>query len=236
MHAFDGIYNRAAERKGGESTLKLLLPAVLTPEQLAATDASRFLAEMARCLFQAGFVWRVINQKWAGFEEVFHGFDPDAVLSLSAEEWDEIASDKRIVRNGQKVRAVRANAHFIDEITFEYGSFSRFIADWPCADLTGLLTLLKKRGSRLGGSTGPRFLRNVGKDTFVLSHDVVRCLQESGVEIADNPTSKRDLTQVQQTFNAWHQQTGLPYSHLSKIAAYSVGENNPVEIILKNSA
>ncbi|MDX8411529.1 MAG: DNA-3-methyladenine glycosylase I [Mariprofundaceae bacterium] len=176
MLAFDAIHHRAVERKGGASILKLLLPVVLTPEQLAAKDASRFLAEMARCLFQAGFVWRIINQKWAGFEEVFHGFELNAVLGLSSEAWDEIASDKRIVRNGQKIRAVRANAHFIEGITIEHGSFPRFIADWPSADLTGLFALLKQRGSRLGGNTGQRFLRNVGKDTFVLSRDVVRLL------------------------------------------------------------
>ncbi|MDX8411528.1 MAG: hypothetical protein R8K46_06655 [Mariprofundaceae bacterium] len=55
------------------------------------------------------------------------------------------------------------------------------------------------------------------------------------MEIADNPTSRRDMTQTQETFNAWQQQTGLPYSHLSKIAAFSVGENHPVEMILSNS-
>lgn len=234
MHAFDAIHYRAAERKGGESVLKLLLPTVPTPQKLAIKDPSRFLAEMTRCLFQAGFVWRVINQKWAGFEEVFHGFDLDTVLCLPTEAWDEIATDTRIVRNAQKVRAVRANAYFIEEITLEHGSFPCFIADWPGADLTGLFALLKNRGSRLGGNTGQRFLRNVGKDTFVLSKDVVRCLQESGAEIADNPTSNRDLAQVQETFNAWHQQTGLPYSHLSRIAAFSVGENHPVEMILGN--
>jgi len=235
MHAFEPIRRRAAKRKGGEAALERLLPADCTSEELAATDVSRFLAEMTRCLFQAGFVWRVINQKWAGFEEVFHGFDLDVVLSLTAEAWDDIAADKRIVRNTQKVRAVRANAHFIEEITIEYGSFPCFIADWPDTDLIGLFELLKKHGSRLGGNTGRRFLRNVGKDTFLLSKDVVRCLQESGADIADNPTSRRDLAQIQQIFNVWHQQTGLPYSHLSRIAGFSVGENHPVEIILSHA-
>jgi len=235
MHAFEPILDRAAERKGGKSTLELLLPAVHTPEQVAAKDVRCFLAEMSRCLFQAGFVWRVVNQKWAGFEEVFHGFDLDDVLSLTLDDWDDIATDKRIIRNTQKVRAVRANAHFIEEITFEHGSFPNFIADWPDTDLVGLFTLLKRRGSRLGGNTGQRFLRNVGKDTFLLSKDVVRCLQESGADIADNPTSKRDLAQVQQAFNAWGQQTGLPYAHMSRIAAFSVGENYPVDMILSQT-
>jgi len=235
MRSFEAIHQRAAERKGGEAVLKTLLPTVLTAEKLAAKDESRFLAEMTRCLFQAGFVWRVINQKWAGFETVFRGFDINAILSLPPETWDEISTDQRIVRNGQKIRAVRANAQFIEDVAIEQGSFARFIVDWPSTDLVGLFDVLKKRGSRLGGNTGQRFLRNVGKDTFVLSNDVVRCLRENHVEIADHPTSKRDMGRIQEAFNAWCRESSLPYAHLSKIAAFSVGENYPAELILGNT-
>lgn len=235
MQSFDAIHRRAAERKGGEDVLRDLLPAVRTPDELAAISDDRFLAEMTRCVFQAGFVWRVINQKWPGFETVFHGFDIDAILALRPGQWDEIAADARIVRNGQKIRAVAANARFIADVAIEHGSFARFIADWPTSDLVSLFELLKKRGSRLGGNTGQRFLRNVGKDTFVLSSDVVRCLRESGAKIAVNPTSKTDMAKVQEAFNAWHEETGLPFAYLSRIAAFSVGENSPAEIILRNS-
>lgn len=223
MKSFDSIYQQAVRHKGGEKELKKLLPPVQKPETIAALDESRFLAEMSRCLFQAGFVWSVVNKKWPGFEEVFHGFDTNTILGLQADEWEEIGRDARIVRRQQNIRAVRANAQFIEDITLEYGSFSHFIADWPSSDLIGLFTILKKRGSRLGGNTGPRFLRNVGKDTFVLAPDVVRCLQNSGVKISDTPNTKRDLARIQEIFNQWHEQTQLPYTHLSKIAAFSIG-------------
>jgi len=185
------------------------------------------------CIFQAGFVWRVIEQKWPGFEAVFHGFDVGALLALAPEDIDEIAQDQRIVRNRQKINAVLANARFIEDVAIEAGSFAGFIADWPESGLVGLFALLKKRGSRLGGMSGQRFLRNVGKDTFVLTGDVVRAVQESGVDIADNPTSKRDLLVIQRAFNRWHDETCLPYTHLSKIAAFSVGKNIEPEILLK---
>jgi 3-methyladenine DNA glycosylase Tag len=220
---FDSIYQQAVRRKGGESELKKLLPQVYRPEKIAELDESCFLAEMSRCLFQAGFVWRVIDQKWPGFEEVFHGFDPNTILGLQADEWEEIGKDARIVRKQQNIRAVRTNARFIEDVVLEHGSFGHFIADWPTSDLIGLFTILKKRGARLGGNTGPRFLRNVGKDTFVLAPDVVRCLQSSGVKISDTPNTKRDLARIQETFNQWHEQTQLPYTHLSKIAAFSIG-------------
>ena len=34
--------------------------------------------------------------------------------------------------------------------------------------------------------------------------------------------SKKALLQAQAAFNEWHRETGLPYSHLSKIASCSI--------------
>jgi hypothetical protein len=82
--------------------------------------------------------------------------------------------------------------------------------------------LLKARGSRLGGMTGQRVLRNMGKDTYIVTGDVVRCLRRAGVEIGENPTSKRELALLQDAFNRWHEESGLPYSHISRTCALSL--------------
>lgn len=222
MHSFEVIHNRAAERKGGMGELNKLLPELPDREAVAALDESRFLAEMTRCIFQAGFVWRVIEQKWPDFENLFHGFDINAILGMQPDEWEEIRQDARIVRNNQKITSIRVNAQFIENISLESGSFARLIADWPESNLVGLFDLLKRRGSRLGGNSGQRFLRNVGKDTFVLTRDVVACLRNGGLEISSYPTSKSDLAEIQEVFNQWHEETQLPYTHLSRIAAYSI--------------
>lgn len=222
MLKFEEIYLRAVEHKGGVDILEQLLPEAGSVEAVAGLDESRFLAEMTRCIFQAGFVWRVIDQKWQGFEDVFHGFDVNTILGLQPEDWEEICTDTRIVRNRQKIGSVRGNAQFIEDIALETGSFGRFIADWPASDLIGLLELLKKRGARLGGNTGQRFLRNVGKDSFYLGKDVIRCLQNSGLDIKDNPTSKKELSAIQQAFNQWHEESNRSYTHISKIAAYTI--------------
>ena len=89
--------------------------------------------------------------------------------------------------------AVRDNAHFVADIAREHGSFGKFLAQWPAGDQVGLLELLAKRGARLGGRTGQYFLRFIGKDGFVTSTDVVACLRDAGLDISENPTSKRDL-------------------------------------------
>jgi hypothetical protein len=47
-----------------------------------------------------------------------------------------------------------------------------------------------KRGSRLGGNTGLMFLRFVGWNGFVISHDVVACLRDAGLDIGEEVKSK----------------------------------------------
>lgn len=222
---FEKIRARAAKRKGGDAKLKKLLPSVSSPKQLKALGNDRYLAMMTKVINQAGFSWKVIEKKWPEFEEAFFGFDPQKLVLVSPEQWESYLSDRRVVRNGQKITALQRNLFFMQEVVREHGSFGSFIAGWSSDDQIGLMQYLKSNGSRLGGNSGMYFLRRTGKDCFVLSRDVVTTLKSVGLDIADRPTSKRDLLKVQTQFNAWHEETRLPFSHLSRIAACSVGEN-----------
>jgi 3-methyladenine DNA glycosylase Tag len=206
-----------------------LLPQVATSAELAALPDDRILSEITRRIFSAGFAWTVIEKKWPGFESAFLGFNPPRLLHQPPDFWDKLTSDTRIVRNGQKIMSVAENARFITDIAAEHGSFGKFLAHWPATDQIGLLALLAKRGSRLGGNTGQYFLRFIGKDGYMLSRDVVTCLRDAGLDVAERPTSKRDLARIQDQFNAWAKETKLPYAHLSRICAMSIGENHPVE-------
>jgi 3-methyladenine DNA glycosylase Tag len=229
MPGFKSIRARAAGRKGGEQVLVSLLPKVAAPAELAAIPDDRVLGEMTRRIFCAGFAWTVIDRKWPGFEAAFLDFAPSRLVFQPPEFWDALTSDARIVRNGAKIMSVAGNARFVADIAAEHGSFGRFLAGWPAGNQVGLLDLLAKRGARLGGNTGQYFLRFIGKDGFMLSRDVVLCLRDAGLDIAESPTSKRDLARIQQQFNAWADETKLPYTHLSRICAMSIGENHPPE-------
>ena len=222
MEKFASIYQRACERKGGQQALADLLPDVRSTRALAATRDDRWLAEMTRCIFQAGFVWRVVNQKWDDFEDVFFGFPPDRILMLSPDQIDRIARNPRIIRNRQKVLCVQQNAQYIQDTARSHGSFGKFVSRWPGEDLIGLFMHLKKHGCRLGGMSGQRVLRNMGKDTFVVTGDVAQCLRRAGVNITPEPKTQRENRLIQAAFNDWRQETGLPYAHLSRIAACSV--------------
>jgi len=222
LEKFAAIHQRASERKGGDAALKRIMPKVRGPRALANITDDRFLAEMTRCIFQAGFVWRVVDHKWDDFEDVFFGFPPEKIVLLSPDQIDRFCQNPRIIRNRQKILSVQHNARFLLDVAREYGGFGRLISRWPGTDLIGLFAYMKKHGSRLGGMTGQRVLRNMGKDTFIVTGDVVRCLRRGGIEIGDNPASKRELKLIQQAFNTWHGESGLPYSHMSRIAALSL--------------
>ncbi|MBR1249817.1 DNA-3-methyladenine glycosylase I [Bradyrhizobium sp. AUGA SZCCT0169] len=230
---FKTIRARAEKRKGGPKALQQLLPPKPEVKALAKLGDDRVLAEMTKRVFSAGFAWSVIENKWPGFEKAFLGFKPGPLTLQADEFWDALMKDTRIVRNGAKIMSVRSNASFVREIAKEHGSFGKFLANWPSSDQIGLLDLLAKRGSRLGGNTGQMMLRFIGFDGFVTSKDMVACLRESGLDIAETVTSKRDLAKVQAQFNAWAEETGLPYVQLSRICAMSAGENYSNETLAR---
>jgi 3-methyladenine DNA glycosylase Tag len=220
---FSRFYDRACQRKGGESAMLARLPKVSSVTQLEQLEDRDVLATITRCIFRAGFVWRIIEAKWPGFEEAFKGFVPLYWQQVPPEILEELSKDERIVRNQQKINTVPANAHMIVEVSEEYGSFGKFLAQWPSSRQAELLHYLKKNGSRLGGVTPQYVLRELGWDSFIMSNDVVTAL--TNYKLIDvSPTSQKGLKQAQNAFNHWHEQTQLPYSHLSRILSYSVGK------------
>ncbi|MBZ9774787.1 DNA-3-methyladenine glycosylase I [Mesorhizobium sp. CO1-1-8] len=226
MPDFAKIRACAAKRKGGEEELTSLLgPA---PDNAAVADIpdDRILSVMAERVFAAGFVWRVIEQKWPGFEEAFLRFEPKRLLFQPDDFWHDLTADQRIVRNPQKIRSVRDNAAFVERVSKEYGGFGQFLANWPADDQVGLMAWLGKHGSRLGGNTGQYFLRWLGWDAFVISGDMAAALRDAGLDIAESPTSKKDLDQIQRQINQWAAETHLPRRHISRILAMSIGENH----------
>ena len=178
---------------------------------------------MTRCVFNAGFNWKVIDAKWDGFELAFEGFDPNRLAFFGDEMLGQLVSDTRIVRNGQKIKATLENAKFVADTAKAHGSFGAFLSAWPVDDQAGLLSYLNTNGSRLGGATGQYFLRFSGWDAWITSGDVCRALVRE--EVLDKPEakSKSAMKKVQVAFNHWHAESGLPYAQISRILALSVG-------------
>lgn len=222
MTSFKALYKLAAANHGGNEMLEARLPSAATPKQLVAQTDDRYLSMMTRCVFRAGFVWRVIDKKWPGFEKAFANFNPLAVAHFSDERLEELGQDTSIVRNFTKIVAVRNNAMYVLDRQHSHGSFGKFIAEWPEDNITGLWLELKKQGCRLGGNSGPNMLRHMGKDTFLLTQDVCDALVNQGFMEKFSPTAQRDLKRVEQVFNDLRAESGRSLCEISRILACTV--------------
>jgi hypothetical protein len=55
--------------------------------------------------------------------------------------------------------------------------------------------------------------------------DVLAAPRVAGPDIAETPTSKRDLARIQAAFDAWRAETGLSNRQISRTLSLSAGEN-----------
>ena len=177
---FKTIRARAEKRKGGPKGLEKLLPRKPDMKALAKLPDDRILAEMTKRVFSAGFAWSVIEAKWPGFEKAFLAFKPAKLTFQPDDFWDGLLSDTRIVRNGAKIRRCARTPPSCRRSPENTAASASSWRKWPSSDQVGLLDLLAKRGSRLGGNSGQMFLRFVGWDGFVTSQDVVACSARCG--------------------------------------------------------
>lgn len=222
MRSFDEVLAIAAERKGGVDRVLAGVMPIRPAAELAAIPGDRWLAMMARGIFQAGISWAVVEAKWPGIEEAFAGFDVGR-LSMMDDDWFEaLLADTRVIRSGSKIAAIRDNAAFIRRVDEAEGGFARKVAYWPATDFAGLLDWLSQNGSRLGGNTGAYMLRQMGKEGYLLSKDVVARLVAEEV-ISGPPTSRKAMAAVQAAFTRWQAESGQSLNAISRVLAQSIG-------------
>ncbi|MEO0370803.1 MAG: DNA-3-methyladenine glycosylase I [Pseudomonadota bacterium] len=220
MRHFEEIFAIAADRKGGADALNAMLEPPLCHAELAAIPEDRWLSMLTKCIFQAGFNWKVIDTKWDGFEAAFDGFDVGHCAFMDDDKFDALITDTRIVRNPRKIVTVRENAALLLELRDEGGA-GQVLGGWPSEDYVGLMELLKRRGAHLGGNAAQYAMRFMRRDSFILSQDVTARLIAEGV--IDKPAgSKSSMKAVQIAFNTWMEQSGRSLTEISRVLAMSV--------------
>ncbi len=207
---------------GGIEALSDRLPRARSAAELRAIPDDRYLSMMSLRIFRAGIKHSVVDAKWPAFEDVFQGFDPGRVRAMNDEQLEALMGDARIVRHWGKIRATRDNAAAMCALADEAGGMGAYLAEWPADDVVGLWADIAKRFKQMGGRSAPYFLRMAGRDTFVLTGDVVRALGRWGA-IDGEPKGKRDRQRVQQVFNAWAEESSRPLCEISMILALSAG-------------
>jgi 3-methyladenine DNA glycosylase Tag len=218
---FEAIEERARERVGSAQALTDRLPRPRSGDELRAVPDDRYLSQMSLRIFRAGLKHSLVDAKWSAFEEAFLGFEPKRVVAMSDDELEALLQDQRLIRHWGKLKSVRANAAAMSQLAEQHGGMGAWLADWPREDVVGLWADLGKRFAQLGGTSGPYFLRMVGKDTFVLTPSVISALNHWDA-FEGTPKSKADRAKVQQVFNAWVRGSSRPLCQVSMILALSV--------------
>jgi 3-methyladenine DNA glycosylase Tag len=125
------------------------------PEQVNPDSLDVYLEVMSKAVFQSGMSWKVVEAKWPGIQEAFLGFDVGKVAALSPFDIEELAKDKRVIRNRRKLEAIVHNARQILALDEEYGSFQEYLRSQE--EFDGTLKRMKK-DFKFMGPTGVYYL------------------------------------------------------------------------------
>lgn len=99
---------------------------IVPPRAKPASDAGYF-SVLTQAVFQAGFSWQVVRDKWPGFEAAFDNFDVDKVAAYDERDLERLVADAGIIRNGRKIQATIDNARVAQGLIAQHGSFEGYI-------------------------------------------------------------------------------------------------------------
>jgi hypothetical protein len=128
----------------------------------APDDPAFFLEHLSRSVFEAGISWRVVEAKWDGIREAFHGFDPAQVAAMPPAEIAAVENDSRVIRNKAKIRATVQNAREVLAILDQYGSIRGYLASFP--DAGPAAADLRRRFKFIGDTGVWRLLTSASRD------------------------------------------------------------------------
>jgi 8-hydroxy-5-deazaflavin:NADPH oxidoreductase len=128
----------------------------------APDDAAFFLEHLSRSVFEAGINWHVVEAKWDGIREAFHGFDPGQVADMTPAEITAVENDARVIRNKAKIRATVQNAREVLAILDQYGSIRGYLASFP--DAGAAAADMRRRFKFLGDTGVWRLLTSAARD------------------------------------------------------------------------
>ena len=135
----------------------------IPPKKKPAGDNGYF-EELTRAIFQAGFSWRVIRDKWPDFQTAFDGFDVATVAGYGEPELELLVSDARIVRNRRKIQSTVENARTVWALSQEYGSFHAYLRSLDELEYADRRKELAGRFRNLGPTGVFTFLWSVDED------------------------------------------------------------------------
>jgi len=93
--------------------------------------------------FQAGLSWECILNKRENFRKALDHFDIEKIIHYDDQKIQDLLTNKGIIRNSLKIKAMIQNAKIFRQIQNEWGSFSNYI--WHFANDTIVYEIDKTR-------------------------------------------------------------------------------------------
>ena len=132
------------------------------PLRIEPQSLADYLEVMSKAVFHSGMSWKVVEAKWTDIKVAMRNFDPVAIAFLSEKDVDDLAQDKRVIRNRRKLAAIVKNARTMRELEEEHGSFQGYLRSHGGFEAT--VKDLRKRFGFLGETGAYYFLWVVNED------------------------------------------------------------------------
>lgn len=97
------------------------------PEQIDVRGLQDYLEILTKAIFQAGVSWKLVDDKWPAFREVFAGFDPEKVAAFDQSDVERLLQDARILRSAKKIHGTIQNAKTILALDQEFNGFKNYL-------------------------------------------------------------------------------------------------------------
>jgi 3-methyladenine DNA glycosylase Tag len=97
------------------------------PPRQKPRDDDGYLAVLTQAVFQAGFSWQVVRDKWPNFQRAFDHFSIEKVARYDDRDLERLLEDASIVRNGKKIQATIDNARVMRNLIAKHGSIHAYL-------------------------------------------------------------------------------------------------------------
>lgn len=114
-------------------------------------------------IFQSGFNWRVVREKWKDLKKIFKGFKVEDVARLTSKQQQALLKNPKMIKNKRKIEAVMANAKIFLEIIKEFGSFEDYLKNLRTLREKEKIKEIKKLFSGIDDYSAEFFLHSVGE-------------------------------------------------------------------------
>jgi DNA-3-methyladenine glycosylase I len=143
----------------------------VTPGERPQNDAG-YLEMMTKIIFMGGLNRQVVENKWNGFLDAFHGFDPGKVANFTQEDVERLSEDERIIRYGAKIRAVVDNASRMLTLADENGSFGKWLRrNVQQEGIDDTAEMLANQFAYLSETSAKNFLYAVGEEVDEITEE-----------------------------------------------------------------